>query len=434
LGAMTCHPRPHCLTALSVLLTAAAAAHAGSLPTAAELRNSPDASYVLALVSPLQSGGDHRIGRPWSTNGIMVPQTVPLCHIYHPELGRADLLKPDELYSAALERRTGSIVCILYDQVPPHSSFSARGYGYPAFRSPVLDYETTVGFEGVAGGPGEVSYLGSYVLTEKGRKAVNVEVRHDLAGALNTLEIVQFGLGAATAPRVRGGDTPEIRALVRPWQLRYDLFKGVYANDTRAVTEALDRGADIKALGPVFDLEAPGAQRPTELHWCDDSGQPLHAAAYLGRLEVLRTLLDRGADGAAPAGDRGHQYTPVDLAALGGHRECLTLLVERGAAVEVETLVCAARAGHTEEMAFLLGKGVRPNDLDGDGQTSLHAAVAAGQLASVQFLLTNGADVNAKDKRGKTPLQLALQLGRWLRSKDPNRDEIVTLLKQHGAR
>jgi ankyrin repeat protein len=63
--------------------------------------------------------------------------------------------------------------------------------------------------------------------------------------------------------------------------------------------------------------------------------------------------------------------------------------------------------------------------LSDGGETVLMSAAANGKTEVVGVLLENGADVNLKDDRGFTALTYA---------KIGNHDDVVELLRKHGAR
>jgi len=70
-------------------------------------------------------------------------------------------------------------------------------------------------------------------------------------------------------------------------------------------------------------------------------------------------------------------------------------------------LHCAAWKGHAELVKVLLDAGADVNDHNNNdhwGATPLHAAAHGNQLQVAEILLSRGADLRAKNKHGRTPL------------------------------
>jgi ankyrin repeat protein len=70
-------------------------------------------------------------------------------------------------------------------------------------------------------------------------------------------------------------------------------------------------------------------------------------------------------------------------------------------------LHCATWKGHLEVVRLLLDAGANVNahnENDHWGTTPLHAAAHANQAAIAQLLIDRGAEINALDRSGKTPL------------------------------
>ena len=74
-------------------------------------------------------------------------------------------------------------------------------------------------------------------------------------------------------------------------------------------------------------------------------------------------------------------------------------------------LISASFDGHTEIVKFLLERGADPNIITNNGFTSLIHASVQGHTEIVRLLLENGADPNIRDRYGRTPLMIALNNG-----------------------
>ncbi len=159
----------------------------------------------------------------------------------------------------------------------------------------------------------------------------------------------------------------------------------------------------------------------------------LWEAAWRGRLEIARFLLDRGADPCEPglsstasrldAVGADLMLTPLCSALWRGHRETADLLRDRGARVDVFT---AAFLGDLDELRRLIDADpARVHETqraeDVWPVTPLAHAVGAGRIEAVKLLLGRGAEVRPHS-RG-----LLDRAARLLRA------DLVRLLLDHGA-
>ncbi len=260
-----------------------------------------------------------------------------------------------------------------------------------------------------------------------------------------------------------------------------DVWVPLRANDIELVRAALDAGADPNALEPTFGM------RP--LSWSamtgnvpfakallaagagvDDANRdgstPLMGAAFLGRIEVLELLMDRGADPmlTSAIGDDALASTrvavsttdyianllgiPLDWDEVAAGRElCAELLgLTRTESSPTSRLFDAVRSGDTQAVDAALSDGANANDpsaengrtplfvaaLHGnvgvvrlllersakvdarntDGSSVLLGAALGGEASIVALLIERGADVDARDPKGATPLHAAAFLGR----------------------
>lgn len=83
-----------------------------------------------------------------------------------------------------------------------------------------------------------------------------------------------------------------------------------------------------------------------------------------------------------------------------------------------------ARGRDITWLAFLLGRGARPDIQMRDGTTPLGLAASIGWVDGAQQLIARGANVNLGNNRGETPLILAVQ-GRHM--------DIIRILVAQGA-
>ncbi|XP_048391672.1 ankyrin repeat and SOCS box protein 3 isoform X3 [Stegostoma tigrinum] len=127
----------------------------------------------------------------------------------------------------------------------------------------------------------------------------------------------------------------------------------------------------------------------------------LHQAAYQEHLEILKLLLEKGADKQA-RDDYG--ITPLFLAAQYGKQESLRVLLQYGSDVNCQAfdkatpLFIAAQEGHVECVELLLSNGADANLYcsEDDWQLPIHAAAQMGKVkffAIVYILLQAGAIV-----------------------------------------
>lgn len=122
--------------------------------------------------------------------------------------------------------------------------------------------------------------------------------------------------------------------------------------------------------------------------------------------------------------------TALMFAAMSGHTEALSLLLDAGADVQAAdkdgstALMFAASSGHTQGLKLLLKQKSNLEVADTEGCTALMRACKRGQTNSVRLLLKSKANPSTKNKDGMTALMQACQ---------QNHVEIVRLLKDNGA-
>ncbi len=232
----------------------------------------------------------------------------------------------------------------------------------------------------------------------------------------------------------------------------------------------MDPGEFIEAIvrNDVAAVRGALAAEPALALARDDhiGSTPLHFAAHRGFGEIVRALLEAGANVHALEGASG--TTPLHWAAEGGHPEIARSLVERGAELEAldgwyrlaplgwATVVDWAPPFHADKprtAAYLLEAGARLDPFTAivlgradalralaaadpgvlarrlgfveEEMTPLHLAVSRRGTEMARVLLELGADLGARTSHGFSPLAIAL------RHQD---SALVALFKRHGVR
>ena len=182
------------------------------------------------------------------------------------------------------------------------------------------------------------------------------------------------------------------------------LFTATIHGHTDIVRMLLERGADVDCADWFFT--------------------PLHVAINDGRAEIVRMLVEKGANVTRKV----RNVPPLHVAASKGRTEIIRMLLENGADVDgvadgIAPLHLAAFQGHTEAVRALIDHGASMDCKDGEGMTPLHRAVSGGRGPCVSALLACGADPDVADAKGRTALDIA-----------PKGSSCRRLLRAHASR
>jgi Ankyrin repeats (3 copies)/Ankyrin repeat len=150
----------------------------------------------------------------------------------------------------------------------------------------------------------------------------------------------------------------------------------------------------------------------TALHLACSSRFHLDPARAAGLTDVVRLLLDAGADLDGQSGGR-RCWRPLECAVTSANSSrnnepVIRLLLERGAPVRPETLVAALYAAGGTWCLDLLTRAARTPDVFTD---ALVEAVAGADLDAVAVLLAAAADPDAPGSAGRTARRRALTTG-----------------------
>ncbi|KFY20486.1 hypothetical protein V491_03676, partial [Pseudogymnoascus sp. VKM F-3775] len=184
-------------------------------------------------------------------------------------------------------------------------------------------------------------------------------------------------------------------------------------NEADEVTENVDLILAAKAGGEprsLRHLDMANINCQDEQLWT-----ALHYAIWRGHHTFAKKLIEEANVDANVQDAFGRR--PLHLAAERGERAIVLSLLRK---VEVDAqsndgktaLHCAAWAGSTTIVDYLLDAGSNANIVDSVGNTALHAAAEKGfELVVMQLLVDTGADVDVRGQYGLTPLQYAAMNG-----------------------
>jgi len=148
--------------------------------------------------------------------------------------------------------------------------------------------------------------------------------------------------------------------------------------------------------------------------WAEDAGlPPLHLALLGQNQEMIRVLLDLGADVQAASANR---MTALHMAAMRDHgAEILSLLLAKGAAIDATNLhsmtplYFSVLNGNEQGARLLLEAGANPNAVNREGGTLLHVAALRPNPRIIPLLLKQGANAAHTNLSGQTALDVARQ-------------------------
>jgi uncharacterized protein len=149
-----------------------------------------------------------------------------------------------------------------------------------------------------------------------------------------------------------------------------ELISAAAQGNVELVKKLIDRGADINS----------------QKHWTQST--PLHVASREKQIKVIEILLERNAN------------TELLTGGVGGSRIAI-LLIEGGANIhyvrdsdDMTALKFAIGNSKPEVIERLLSEGVKPDSPLGTDQTALMLAARKGDTEAISLLIKYGADIN----------------------------------------
>jgi ankyrin repeat protein len=218
------------------------------------------------------------------------------------------------------------------------------------------------------------------------------------------------------------------------------LIRSIQNNNEEIFNLLLENGASLEAG------EVAGRIDYDTLHL------PVHHAAAIGNVKILRKLLESGLAVDDRLVDEG--WTALFHAAKAGHDNILRILLfeydadfnktANGGILAIHT---AAFHNHPKCIQLFLEVGLDINVVNDFGRTALHSAANRGSIDAVRFLVERGADVSLEEREtGMKPVDFAerkafeaLEATRrthwWGRDeeRDKNYEPIVEILEARAA-
>ena len=174
------------------------------------------------------------------------------------------------------------------------------------------------------------------------------------------------------------------------------VFNSIQRNNIQGIRSAINSGYDINQYGP-------------------NGKTPLHHASALGYLEIVKLLIQNGADLNLETVPRGS--TPLHLAVNGQFPQVVSYLLQQGANVNAvdssgKTPIFYAIGSDPEDLnivGLLVENRANIDHQDSRLNTPLHYAVIKRNGIAIRKLLSLCANLNISDDDGKTPYDIADQ-------------------------
>jgi ankyrin repeat protein len=203
----------------------------------------------------------------------------------------------------------------------------------------------------------------------------------------------------------------------------HDLIAAVNADDAERVAAlvaedpALAMARDERGVSAVMLSRYRFSRPVTDALLAADPDLDAFEAAALGYADRLRACLDDDPSLANAFSSDG--FTALHLAAFFGKTEATRILLEAGAVANVysrndfgvQPLHSAAAGRHHEVCRLLVAAGADLDARQREDYTPLHEAAQHGDVELVELFLSAGADPTARMSNGETPADTAETAG-----------------------
>ncbi|GBL81153.1 Serine/threonine-protein phosphatase 6 regulatory ankyrin repeat subunit B [Araneus ventricosus] len=154
----------------------------------------------------------------------------------------------------------------------------------------------------------------------------------------------------------------------------------------------------------------------------------IELAVAHGKLEIVKMLSELKSINIHDKANDG--FSLLHIAADSGHLNIIKHLIEKGADINSENdagtkpIHFAAREGYKDIVQFLLDLDPTGKHLTAVGQTPVHYSVLGGHIDILQFLIDRKFDINASSRKGVLPIHIAVF---------KNNENILKILLNQGA-
>jgi len=148
-------------------------------------------------------------------------------------------------------------------------------------------------------------------------------------------------------------------------------------------------------------------------------------------IELSKFLIENRAD---VNGKNKNGQTAFVMAKRRGNQQMVDMLKRHGATIPSPISMSAVRNNNIEAVRKAIEQGADVNEKNKNGQTALIIAASKNLLEMAELLIEQGADINIKDNLGFTALMFAEIGASGIYGYRPGRQQMVDLLKKHGAK